>query len=73
MPYSILTDQDANFAAMRRYQNQREEKKHTTVQCTNCGARIEVARPEDQYLKCLKCHKKFFLSYSIANSKLYTE
>jgi DNA-directed RNA polymerase subunit RPC12/RpoP len=73
MAYTLLTDKEENFKAMRRLSNQKEEKKHTVVKCTNCGAGIEVLKPEDQYLQCGNCMKRFFLSYSIARSKMYSE
>jgi hypothetical protein len=73
MPYSLLTDKEANFEAMRRLYNQREKTKHTVITLPCHKVKVEILKPEDQYLECPTCHKKYLLSYSIANTKLYGE
>lgn len=74
MGYSLLDDKEENFKAMRRLQNQREEKKHHVVKLPCHGASIElIDNQTDYYLKCPECGKKYLLTHSIVNNKLYSE
>ena len=75
MSYELLTDKEATFAAMRRQHRQREEKKHEIIKCTNCGVGIEILKPEDQFITCPQCSKRFYLTYSsaLAKAKMYSE
>lgn len=74
MGYSILTDEDKIKVTMKSHLDQREKNKHWTVKLPCHGASIEVPKVQtDTYLSCPECSKKYLLTHSAVNNKLYGE
>lgn len=69
---TLLLDKDYTFERMHEQQNQRSKIQHYTVKLPcSCDMSVEIQRPEDQYIECTNCHRKWLMTFSGNRTKIW--